>query len=165
VICLETKSPDETWSIGFTLGLLLQIGDVVTLNGGLGAGKTCFAGGVAKGLGVYERITSPTFSLINEYHSGRLPFYHLDVYRLTVPEELIDLGYEEYFYGAGTVLIEWAEKIKDYLPEERLDINFVCRGSELSEDSDDKRRLLLTPHGVHFNTLLEELIRRVNLGH
>lgn len=153
---LETNSAEETVRLGTILGGLLQAGDVITLNGDLGAGKTCFASGVARGLDITQRVTSPTFTLINEYN-GRLPFYHLDVYRLTSPEELEDLGYEEYFYGSGVTVIEWAERIERYLPNERLDI-FI-------EADEEGRILKLIPRGIRHDKLVEELIRHVRTGH
>ena len=132
MIGLETRSPEETFGVGFLLGGLLQSGDVITLNGGLGAGKTCFTGGVAKGLGIQERITSPTFALIHEYDGGRLPFYHLDVYRLGDSAELVDLGYEEYFYSDGVSIVEWADKIANMIPEGSVIIrmSYGCGESE-----------------------------------
>ncbi|PKM82821.1 MAG: tRNA (adenosine(37)-N6)-threonylcarbamoyltransferase complex ATPase subunit type 1 TsaE, partial [Firmicutes bacterium HGW-Firmicutes-13] len=110
-----TKSPEETLKLGTILGTLLQKGDVIGLFGELGTGKTVFTRGIARGLKVEDYVTSPTFTLINEY-SGSLPLFHFDVYRLDDPEELLELGYEEYFYGEGITVIEWAEKIEDYLP-------------------------------------------------
>ncbi|AGL01770.1 tRNA (adenosine(37)-N6)-threonylcarbamoyltransferase complex ATPase subunit type 1 TsaE [Desulfoscipio gibsoniae] len=159
MVNFETQSAGETGSLGATLGGLLQAGDVITLNGDLGAGKTCFATGVARGLGITERITSPTFTLINEY-DGELPLYHLDVYRLANPEELEDLGYEEYFYGPGITMIEWAEQVKQYLPAQRLDI-FIKKHS----DDDNRRALQFIPRGIRYNKLVEELLQHVRTGH
>ncbi|TYO96193.1 tRNA (adenosine(37)-N6)-threonylcarbamoyltransferase complex ATPase subunit type 1 TsaE [Desulfallas thermosapovorans] len=156
---LETNSAGETVRLGTILGGLLQAGDVITLNGDLGAGKTCFTSGVARGLGINRRVTSPTFTLINEYN-GRLPFYHLDVYRLTSPEELEDLGYEEYFYGSGVTIIEWAEQIERYLPSERLDIFIEKRPA-----NEEGRILKLIPRGIRHNKLVEELMHYVRAGH
>lgn len=95
-------------------------GQVIALIGDLGAGKTTLAKYIAEGLGVEERITSPTFTLIHEYQSGRLPFYHFDVYRLEDPEEMYELGYEEYFYGDGLCVVEWADKVEEMIPEDAL---------------------------------------------
>lgn len=113
--------PEDTLNIGKIIGENLNRGDVVALMGELGTGKTCMAQGIAKGLDVSEEyyITSPTFTLINEY-PGRIPLYHLDVYRFSGSGELVDIGYEEYFYGDGAVVIEWAEKILDLIPESSL---------------------------------------------
>jgi len=159
LVIIKTSSPEETGDFGALLGDLLRSGDVITLNGELGAGKTCFATGVARGLDINDRITSPTFTLINEY-DGRLPLYHLDVYRLASPEELEDLGYEEYFYSSGVTLIEWAEQVEQYLPAERLEI-FI----EKQLDDDSHRKLRLIPRGTRYNKLVEELMRHVSAGH
>jgi len=118
---LISKSSEETLHIGRIIGETLNGGNIVALTGELGAGKTCLTQGIAKGLGVSEEyyVTSPTFTLINEY-PGRIPLYHMDVYRLADSGDLEDMGYEEYFYGDGVVVIEWAEKVDDILPREAL---------------------------------------------
>lgn len=118
--------PEETHRMGRILGETLTEGALVALIGELGAGKTCMTGGIARGLGIHEgyRITSPTFTLINEY-PGRLNLVHLDVYRLSGSSDLTDLGYEEYFFGKGVTVIEWAEKIQDVLPENTLYITLT----------------------------------------
>lgn len=115
----------QTWEIARLIGEQLRDGDVLALSGELGSGKTCFTGGLARGLGVDEKykITSPTFTLINEY-PARCKLYHFDVYRLKDYSEFEDLGYEEYFCAKGVVVIEWAEKIAQILPEDTLLINF-----------------------------------------
>jgi len=159
LVIIKTWSSEETGGLGTTLGGLLQAGDVITLNGELGAGKTCFATGVARGLDIIDRVTSPTFTLINEY-DGRLPLYHLDVYRLTGPEELEDLGFEEYFYGSGVTMVEWAEQVEQYLPAERLDI-FI----EKQRGNDDLRILRIVPQGTRYNKLVEEFMQHVCAGH
>ena len=107
--------------MGRLIGEILERGDVVALIGELGSGKTCFTQGLAKGLGVEENVpvVSPTFTLINEY-PGKIPLIHLDVYRLSGPRDLEDMGYEEYFEGGGIIVIEWAEKIRDILPAKTL---------------------------------------------
>ncbi|MFC4075299.1 tRNA (adenosine(37)-N6)-threonylcarbamoyltransferase complex ATPase subunit type 1 TsaE [Salinithrix halophila] len=110
-----TNSADETRELAGRLAERFQPGDVVALEGDLGAGKTTFSQGVAKGLGIEESIDSPTFTLIKEYGEGRLPFYHMDVYRLDSPDE--ELGWDEYFYGDGVTLVEWAERIQNWLPD------------------------------------------------
>ena len=104
------------------LGGELGPGDVVALTGELGAGKTTLAKAIAEGLGVTEQVTSPTFTLIGEYSSGRLPFYHMDVYRLGSLVELTDIGADEYFYGKGVTVVEWADRIEELLPERSLSI-------------------------------------------
>ncbi len=107
--------------MGRIIGSTLERGDVVALIGELGSGKTCFTQGLAKGMGVAENVpvVSPTFTLINEY-PGKVPLFHLDVYRLSGPRDLEDMGYEEYFYGGGVIVIEWAEKVQNILPEKTL---------------------------------------------
>jgi len=116
-----SQSPQETYAFGKNLGQTLRPGDVVALSGELGAGKTCLAQGIARGLGIPEeyRITSPTFTIINEY-PGRLILYHLDVYRLSGVRDLDEIGYEDCFNDKGVVVVEWAEKIRDALPKETL---------------------------------------------
>ena len=118
-------SADQTWEIARLIGEKLRKGDVLALSGELGSGKTCFTAGLARGLGVDEkyRITSPTFTLINEYQ-GRFKLYHFDVYRLNGYSEFEDLGYEEYFCSDGIVVIEWAEKIVKILPADAFFISF-----------------------------------------
>ncbi len=123
---IESKSAGQTFAIGFTMGQKAVKGDVFALSGELGAGKTCFTGGLAGGLGVGDDyvITSPTFTLVNEY-PGRCRLYHLDVYRLGQTGELDDLGYDEFVSGNSVVAIEWAEKINDALPPDTIHIQFV----------------------------------------
>jgi tRNA threonylcarbamoyladenosine biosynthesis protein TsaE len=118
VMVLLTKSPEETFRIGQVLADGLQAGDVVALTGELGSGKTCLTQGIASGLGVPEdyAVTSPTFTLINEYPGRQLALYHLDVYRLTGCADLPDMGYDEYLSGRGVMVIEWAEKIREAVP-------------------------------------------------
>jgi len=118
-------SAEQTWEIARFIGGKLRKGDVLALSGELGSGKTCFTGGLARGLGVDEKyqITSPTFTLINEY-PARFKLYHFDVYRLNGYSEFEDLGYEEYFCGDGIVVIEWAEKIVKILPADTFFISF-----------------------------------------
>lgn len=112
-----SDSPGKTKKIGERLGRSLKKGDIVALIGELGSGKTCFTQGLMKGLGVkINKVTSPSFVLINEY-SGRLPVYHFDIYRLNNIKEVTMLGYEEYFYGDGVTIIEWADKIEELLPK------------------------------------------------
>ena len=118
--------PTKTFHIGRILGEALTAGDIVALTGELGAGKTCLTQGIARGLGVPEvyQITSPTFTLVNEY-PGRLNLIHLDVYRLSSSRDLQDLGYEEFFFGKGVTVIEWAEKIRDIIPEKSLSVTMA----------------------------------------
>lgn len=140
----------ETDEFGIRLGKLLKPGDVVCLNGELGAGKTTLTKSIGLGLGVEDYITSPTFSLINEYE-GRYPVYHFDVYRLENADELYDLGFDEYFYGKGVSIIEWADKIEKFLPEERIVLDIENR------DNIDERKVKITIKGSRYNEILEEL--------
>ena len=117
-----TFSPEETKEFGRAQARELKAGSVVALSGPLGSGKTVLIQGICSGLGVTEFVTSPSFVIINEY-PGKFKVYHFDLYRLENVEEFIKLGYEEYFYGDGITLIEWAEKIKNFLPEKRIEIN------------------------------------------
>ncbi|MFA7467396.1 MAG: tRNA (adenosine(37)-N6)-threonylcarbamoyltransferase complex ATPase subunit type 1 TsaE [Desulfotomaculaceae bacterium] len=155
---IATQSADETFNLGETLGAWLQPGDIITLNGDLGAGKTCLASGVGRGLHIESRVKSPTFALINEYE-GKIPLYHMDAYRLDGPSEVNDLGLEEYFYGTGAVLVEWAQNIIDFLPELRLDI-FIDK-DPIEEDT---RNIRLVPHGIRYEQLAGELIAHVRTG-
>jgi tRNA threonylcarbamoyladenosine biosynthesis protein TsaE len=124
-ISILTGSAEETKALARNMGRKLKSGDILALSGELGSGKTCFTGGLARGLGVADnyQITSPTFTIINEY-PARCPLYHFDVYRLEGYSSLDDLGYEEYFSGKGVVVIEWAEKIAPVIPETAIYINF-----------------------------------------
>lgn len=115
----ETNSPEETFALARQLGEQAQPGTVYTLTGDLGVGKTVFAQGLASGLGIEEAINSPTFTIVQVYDEGRLPFYHFDVYRIGDIEEMDEIGYEDYFYGDGVCLIEWAELIEELLPKTR----------------------------------------------
>ena len=121
---LISDSREQTLEMGRLIGAILERGDIVALIGELGSGKTCLTQGMAKGLGVEENVpvVSPTFTLINEY-PGKIPLIHLDVYRLSGPRDLEDMGYEEYFEGGGIIVIEWAEKIRDILPAKTLFIS------------------------------------------
>ena len=116
----ETFSEQETRALGEKLWREAAAGQVYTLTGDLGVGKTVFTQGFARGLGVKEHVNSPTFTIVQEYGEGRLPFYHFDVYRIGDIEEMDEIGYEDYFYGEGVCLIEWAELIEELLPENRI---------------------------------------------
>jgi len=143
---LTTLSATETRGLGERLGQLLQPGDFIALNGDLGAGKTQFAQGVARGLAVPEeyRVTSPTYTLLNIF-PGRLPLYHFDLYRLEGSSEVAELGFDEYFYGPGACLVEWAERLGAeepvdslvitfrYLDEERRQLRFTAQGKRSAE--------------------------------
>lgn len=118
----ETNSPEETFALARQLGASAQAGTVFTLTGDLGVGKTVFAQGLAAGLDITEPINSPTFTIVQVYDEGRLPFYHFDVYRIGDVEEMDEIGYEDYFYGNGVCLVEWAELIEELLPQQRTQI-------------------------------------------
>ncbi len=118
----ESFSAEETHAIGKQLGENAKAGELYTLTGDLGVGKTVFTQGVAEGLSIEEPINSPTFTIVQVYEEGRLPFYHFDVYRIGDIDEMDEIGYEDYFYGDGVSIVEWAELIEELLPEERTDI-------------------------------------------
>ena len=118
----ETFSPEDTFSFGKWIGENALPGQVYTLVGDLGVGKTVFTQGVAAGLGITEPVNSPTFTIIQEYETGRMPFYHFDVYRIGDIEEMEEIGYDDYFYGNGICLIEWANLIEEILPEHIIEI-------------------------------------------
>lgn len=113
----ESFCEKDTFQIAYQIGEQAKPGDIFLLEGDLGVGKTVFAKGFAEGLNITEPITSPTFTIIQEYMEGRIPFYHFDVYRIADVEEMYELGYEAYFFGEGVCLIEWASLIKDILPD------------------------------------------------
>ena len=120
---IDSYSTQDTYQFGFRLGSDAKKGDIYCLSGDLGVGKTVFTQGFAKGLGIEEAVNSPTFTIIQEYEGGKLPFYHFDVYRIADIEEMEEIGYEDYFYGNGVCLIEWAELIEELLPKERTVIS------------------------------------------
>jgi len=153
-----SHSTGQTQRIGSRLGEMLQAGDVILLEGPLGSGKTLLTQGIAQGLGVSDLVTSPSFTLINEYRprdtGSRLPLYHVDLYRLAdAAPEAVAMGIEEYLYGDGVTVIEWAERAAEILPPEHLHIR-------LSIVSDSKRGVLMTPHGQRYIELLREFKHR-----
>lgn len=119
---IETKSAKETYALGVEVGRTAKKGQVYTMVGDLGVGKTVFTQGMACGLGIEEPISSPTFTIVQVYDEGRLPFYHFDVYRIGDVTEMDEIGYEHYIYGDGVCLIEWANLIEEILPENRIEI-------------------------------------------
>jgi len=119
---IESFSTKETFDIGYKLGKEAQKGEVYCLGGDLGVGKTVFTQGFAKGLGIEEAVNSPTFTIVQVYEGSRLPFYHFDVYRIADIDEMDEIGYEDYFYGEGVCLIEWAGLIEEILPKDRTEI-------------------------------------------
>ncbi|HHV06593.1 MAG TPA: tRNA (adenosine(37)-N6)-threonylcarbamoyltransferase complex ATPase subunit type 1 TsaE [Firmicutes bacterium] len=152
VFQLTTKSVEETEKIGHKLGELAEPGMLILLTGDLGAGKTAFARGVGRGLGVKGPVTSPSFTLVEEHH-GRIPLYHMDVYRLHSPEELIDIGYEEYVDSEGICLIEWGDLVREMLSAEHLEIKISGVGAE--------RTITFLPYGAYYKRLVEELTTSV----
>ena len=141
------SSLEDTERLAYQLGTLVEAQDVITLEGGLGAGKTTFTKSFAKGLGVLRNVNSPTFTILKQYE-GRLPFNHLDVYRLADSEE--DLGWDELFYGDAVSVVEWAKLIEQDLPKERLQI-------DIYQVSEFARRIVFTPMGIRYEQLCEEL--------
>ncbi|GAX88797.1 tRNA (adenosine(37)-N6)-threonylcarbamoyltransferase complex ATPase subunit type 1 TsaE [Effusibacillus lacus] len=144
-----THSPDQTQSIAERLAALLEPGDILTLSGDLGAGKTTFTQGLAKGLAVEDPVNSPTFTLIREYE-GRIPLYHMDVYRLGDKAGAENLGIDEYLYGDGVCVIEWAEYIASLLPEEYLDI-------AIRKTGESERQIQISGKGKRYAGLIKEL--------
>jgi tRNA threonylcarbamoyladenosine biosynthesis protein TsaE len=121
----ETSSPEQTFAFARSLGERAEAGQIYTLNGDLGAGKTVFAQGMAAGLGITDPVTSPTFTIVQEYAGGRLPLYHFDVYRIEEPEEMEEVGFDDYLYGDGICLIEWAEQVRELLPENIISVTIT----------------------------------------
>ena len=144
---IHTKEPNDTFQFAEKLAGLLQAGDVIALEGDLGAGKTTFTKGLAKGLDITRTVNSPTFTIIKEY-MGRLPLYHMDVYRVSDSYE--DLGFDEYFEGNGVTVVEWAHLINEQLPEELLTIFLYHEGQE-------KRKIVLVPKGKRYEQLCKEI--------
>lgn len=145
----KTTNSDETMAFATRLAELLDKGDVLTLEGDLGAGKTTFTKGLAKGLGITRTVNSPTFTIIKEY-VGRLPLYHMDVYR--VEDAFEDLGFDEYFEGNGVTVVEWAHLIGEQLPEEYLKIS-------LHYKNETEREIVLNPFGSRYVHLCKELMK------
>lgn len=148
IVDFVTHSATQTQKAGTVLGRLLQLGDIILLEGDLGVGKTTFTKGVGQGLLVEGYINSPTFTLVNEYQ-GRLPLYHLDCYRLESGREALDFGLEEYLYGEGVIIIEWPERIAEVLPTEVLRV-------KLGYVNDTKRTIRLEPMGTRYVALTAE---------
>ena len=132
----QSNSEKETFAVAEEIARQASPGDIYLLEGDLGVGKTVFAKGFAHGLGITEPVTSPTFTIVQEYHEGRLPLYHFDVYRIADVEEMDEIGYEDYFFGDGVCLIEWAELIRDILPEQCVEVTIT---KELDKGFDFRR--------------------------
>ena len=141
---IETRSPEETFAVGKSLGEKAFPGQVLTLTGDLGVGKTVFTQGLAEGLGIEEPVNSPTFTIVQVYEEGRMPFYHFDVYRIGDIEEMDEIGYEDYFYGEGLCMIEWANLIEEILPEIRFDVTI----EKDLEKGFDYRKITIKEHGA-----------------
>ena len=150
-----STSEEKTIHLGKIIGKHLNGGNIIALTGELGSGKTCITRGIARGMGIPEEfhVTSPTFTLINEY-PGRIPLYHLDVYRLSGSEDLKDLGYEEYFFGKGVVVIEWAEKIQDIIPSDSI---FIY----LKYINKNKREIKITYNGKKASETIKKIYEEV----
>lgn len=139
----ESRSPEETAAFGERLGRDARPGEVYCLSGDLGVGKTVFTKGFARGLGVSEMVTSPTFAIMNSYEGERLPLYHFDVYRISGGDELEETGCADYFYGGGVCLVEWAETVRDAIPEDAV---WIRMEKDYSKD-EDYRRITLRRKG------------------
>lgn len=151
-----SKSPEITRNLAKEIGIRLEKGAVIALCGNLGAGKTAFVQGLAEGLDIKAFITSPTFIIINQY-KGRFPLYHIDTYRLKSIDEMYELGYEEFFYGDGVTAIEWAQKIREILPEEHLYIEFEYI-------AESERKITLIPYGSKYKELVKEVSKTIDNG-
>ncbi|MSQ41342.1 MAG: tRNA (adenosine(37)-N6)-threonylcarbamoyltransferase complex ATPase subunit type 1 TsaE [Dehalococcoidia bacterium] len=143
---LITTSPEGTQEVGRALGTAARAGDVFLLSGGLGVGKTCLTQGIAWGVGVQEHARSPTFVLVTEYR-GRLPVYHMDLYRIDHLNEVLDLGLDEYLFGQGVCVIEWAEKAPEAFPADHVSV-------QMEEEGETQRVLEVTTHGQRSSQLL-----------
>src|SRR3989338_1082805 len=145
-----SKSRDETVKLGARLATLLKSGDIICLFGDLGSGKTTFTKGIAEGLKIDpDRVSSPSFTLLNEYE-GRLALFHLDLYRLEKLEEILAVGYEEYFYGDGVCVVEWAQRLGNLLPENHLHVHFFNKES-------DERLIRFSAYGERADAVLRRL--------
>lgn len=149
----ESYSPVDTEHLGQCIGSLVSKGSIVCLIGDLGVGKTQFVKGFAKGVGVEDYIVSPTFIIVNEY-AGRLPLYHFDVYRINDVDEMYEIGYEEYFYGDGICIVEWADLIQDIIPEENITVTI----SKDNEEGLDYRRISIETNGEKYDNLMRDIL-------
>ncbi len=150
MICIDILNQEELENLAKRLGKLVGPGDILCMTGDLGAGKTTFTQAFASGLEVEEYVTSPTFTLIQEY-DGRLPLYHFDVYRINHVSEMEDIGYEEYFYGEGVCVIEWASLIEEVLPKDRLWMEIKVTGVE-------SRRICFDFTNEYYEGMIKELL-------
>ena len=136
---ITTNSPEQTELLGKKLAARLNPGDVIAYYGDLGAGKTAFTRGLAAGLGVTECVTSPTYTIVNEYLSGRMPLFHFDMYRLSSSEELFDIGWDDYLARGGVCAVEWSERVSDALPEDTIFVD-IAR----TDEHEDWRTITVT---------------------
>ncbi|MBI4744104.1 MAG: tRNA (adenosine(37)-N6)-threonylcarbamoyltransferase complex ATPase subunit type 1 TsaE [Actinobacteria bacterium] len=148
---LKSASSNQTQKFAKSLAKFLIPGDIISLTGDLGAGKTCFTQGLASGLGIDLSITSPTFNILKEYQA-RLPLYHFDAYRIESVNDFFEIGYEEYFFGDGVTVVEWGDKIKSLLSDEYLEIEF-------KRIDDTTRELLIVPYGARWKNIVEEWLK------
>ena len=139
---IESFCPEDTFALGEKIGRLAEPGTVLTLVGDLGVGKTVFTQGVAAGLGIREPVNSPTFTIVQIYEEGRMPFYHFDVYRIGDIEEMEEIGYDDYFFGQGICLIEWADLIEEILPEKLIKVTIE---KDLEKGFDYRRITVIGP--------------------
>lgn len=158
VVALRSHSPEETRGLGVRLGQLLLPGDVILLQGDLGAGKTAFTQGVGAGLGVRETVNSPTFTLLKEY-MGRIPLYHFDLYRIEETEELYALGFEDYFGGEGACVVEWAERGET--PDDESPWSEGWLRIRIEQPGPEERALHCTAHGEREQVLLAAFAQSV----
>lgn len=148
---IVSKSVNDTLNIGNKIARCLQAGDIICLFGQLGSGKTVLTKGVALGLGIKKnKVVSPSFVLIRQYHQAKIPIYHLDLYRLKEERDILGLGYEEYLYGQGITVIEWADRLKYLLPKEYLKITLEIKG-------DTKREIKITHLGGRYQQIIKQL--------
>jgi tRNA threonylcarbamoyladenosine biosynthesis protein TsaE len=154
------NSVEETQSFGIQLGKLLFPGSIVLLYGDLGTGKTTLTKGIAKGLGITVPVTSPTFTIVQEYGGGRLPLYHIDTYRLGDPDELLEIGIEEYLNSSGVTVIEWPEVISDFLPGEYLELS-LARAESITNDV---RILSVKGTGENHLNIVKEMVKGAGTG-
>lgn len=142
---------DETTSLGYKIGTLVNSGDIICLTGDLGTGKTHITKGIAKGLNITDIITSPTFTIVNEYNSGRLKLNHFDVYRVSDPDEVYAIGFDDYIFSDAVSIIEWANYIEEILPKEYLHIHI---SKDINKD-ENYRKITITPYGEKYNYIKE----------
>jgi tRNA threonylcarbamoyladenosine biosynthesis protein TsaE len=147
----EIYNVDDTAKLGINLGKLLNSGDIICLTGDLGVGKTHITKGIAKGLGINDNITSPTFTIVNEYEGGRLKLNHFDVYRVSDPDEIHAIGFDDYIFSDSVSIIEWANYIEEILPDDLLHIDIKKDYTK----GEDYRKITLNPYGERYSYIKE----------